>query len=94
MMKRKPWSPETTTIDLGWVVPACVCDRAEGILKKQGFCISDEMRRNELVVFCNGDFFVAICATDYDMDGRVLAQISIEDEGAAPALVSILAALA
>jgi hypothetical protein len=52
------------------------------------------MHRDELVAFCNGDFFVAICATDYDMDGRVLAQISIEDEGAAPALVSMLAALA
>lgn len=93
-MKRKPWSPESTTIDLGWVVPACVCDRAEGILKRRGFCISDEMHRDELVAFCNGHIFVAIYATDYDMDGRIRAKIIIEDKKPDPELVTMLASLA
>jgi hypothetical protein len=94
-MKRRAWSRVWPIISIGWTVPTCICDRVASMLIPRGFCLHDNMRRNEIMLLCNGNFFVVVKARDYDMDGKAYVQIIIEDdEDSDPALVAMLSALA
>jgi len=94
-MKRRTWSYVWPIISIGWTDPTCICDRVASILIPKGFCLHDNIRQNEIMLFCNGNIFVAVKAEDYNMDGKACVQIIIEDdEDSDPALVAMLSALA
>lgn len=93
-MTRKGWDPKWVKLEMGWVIPACICERIRGLLLSKGFYLVDDMLPDEIMVLCDGNIFVAIKANDYDMDGKACVQIIVEDEDSDPALVAMLSALA